>query len=131
MITLFKKQKKTSHQSHLVKRCDPFDPDRLSREKYSLQNMLMRQVNFPAQFSDEEFTYSGWSDHLQDKFRKAVDKHLNGKHGLFEGGQLLYSISDTEFLQFCRDACGVGARDRWCANHPLHESRNRVHGISN
>jgi hypothetical protein len=49
--------------------CAPFRFDRLyGDEKYSLQNMLLREVNMPSVAYPGELVYEAWSDHVRNAF---------------------------------------------------------------
>jgi len=90
-----------------VNKADPFDINRLwGDEKYNLQNMLMRQVNFPAYCYERDIMWSVYHDRAYDTFYAACEKYLKPMGGGLEGGSSLNALSSEKFLEFCREAIG-------------------------
>jgi hypothetical protein len=85
--------------------CDPFNSSRLwSTEKYTLNNMLLHDVNFPSFFYQGDIVFSQYSDRIPYKdWQKLSDKYLS--KGGFEDGGCFRILEDKDFLSFCRDAC--------------------------
>lgn len=77
---------------------DPFDFNRLyGPEKYSLQNMLLKQVTYPAQIDlSVDKPYDGWSDHSREEFSVA----LAGIESTLSGDAFFNGIKDEDFLTF-------------------------------
>lgn len=94
-----------------VSKAEPFNPTRLwGDEKYSLQNMLMRQVRFPAYFHEGDLFSEWWSDHAYKTFQAACEKYrgrVGPNAGSFEGGDFLSALSEDDFVEFCREAIGA------------------------
>lgn len=89
----------------IVTPADPFDQARcFGNEKYSLSNMLLRQVDFPATFTRADFICDVWSDRVYDGFRKACEALRPEEQGLFEDGTLLRKLSPERFLEFVKTA---------------------------
>lgn len=93
-----------------VEKADPFDPSRLwGNEKYSLQNMLMRQVNFPAYCHQGDVMVSVWSDRAYETWRAAGEKYraiVGEQVGGLESGAFLSAMGEQDFLGWCREAIG-------------------------
>lgn len=93
---------------YLVTLADPYEPSRCwGDEKYSLSNMLLRQVRFPLEVSRKDFLSSVWSDRVYSEFREACKRYLEGVLGPFEDGRPLLGLSEENFLGFVRVASGI------------------------
>ncbi len=85
---------------------DPFDGSKIYdwKHKYNINNMLMKQVNWPSHVYEGDYTDSQWSDRNYDAFEKAC--LLLNKSLSFGNGASLNALSDNDFIHFCKVACG-------------------------
>jgi hypothetical protein len=63
--------------------CAPYDFNRLyGAEKYSLQNMLLREVNMPSMVYPGEASYETWDDHAINTFwdnaKAIIESNMSG-----------------------------------------------------
>lgn len=94
--------------SHPIEKAHPFNAHRLwGDEKYSLQNMLMRQVMFPFHAAKDDQTESQWTDRNPELVQAAGQKYLRKFQCSFESGDSLRQLSPEEFLAFCQEATGI------------------------
>lgn len=84
---------------------DPFDYSRLyGAEKYSIQNMLLKEVNMPGLcYPDEDKTYEVWSDRLHYEWSAAWPLLETS----YAGDALLAGATDPSFLAFVAKAFGL------------------------
>ena len=75
------------------------DPHRFiyGDERFSVQNMLIRQVNFPAYYHQGDFIFDQYTDRMYETVHAANEKYP-GK---------IEDLSSEDFVQYCREACGV------------------------
>jgi hypothetical protein len=87
-----------------VKPADSFDPSRIyGSEKYALDNMLMRQVRFPIHYTHKtDFAHTVWSDMVPVSFEAAAQRFMKEGTGPFESGRPMQSLSEEDFVEFCR-----------------------------
>ena len=78
---------------------DPFDFERLyGMEKYSLQNMLLKEVTMPTTVYGGERTFEVWSDRerhafWENRFKRTLTSTMNGD-AYFAG------VTDEDFLEW-------------------------------
>ncbi len=85
---------------------EPFDGSKIYdwRHKYNINNMLMREVNWPSHYYEHDFINSQWSDRDYDAFEKACS--LLDKNSSFDSNAALRALSNNNFIHFCKVACG-------------------------
>lgn len=78
----------------------PYNYNRLyGSEKYNLQNMLLKQVNFPRYYSDEDKLYDIWSDRVYTEWMQA-DRLIDTN----QTGDAWYAgATDKSFLRFASE----------------------------
>lgn len=101
----------------LVTLADPYEPERCwGDQKYSLCNMLLRQVNFPLVTNAGDILASVYSDHVYDAFgaacKSAFSKMTDPYPGPFDDGRPLYRLTEKQFLSFVRVASGLPKKRR-------------------
>lgn len=76
---------------------DPFSHSRLyGSEKYSLQNMLLKQTNMPTWADDGDQIYEIWSDRCYTPWKLA----LKGIKSSYTHDAFFAGVSDEDFLKF-------------------------------
>jgi hypothetical protein len=86
---------------------DPYSSSRLyGREKYSLNNMLLREVNFPAMFlPEEDKVYSIWSDRVYHEWSEAF-RLVQGQSSC-SGDAMFAGMSDAALMTFASKLVGL------------------------
>jgi hypothetical protein len=89
-----------------VDKCSPYKLERIfGVEKYSLNNMLIRQADFPANISSNDNLISIWTDKVEIPFISATTKYLSEiKKGPFESGLGIQSLDKLSFLSYMKDS---------------------------
>jgi hypothetical protein len=91
--------------------CEPFDSRRIySNEKYTLNNMLMRQDRYPfGKLNPGDRMVTVWSDRseISAQFNKAGVKHFADQPGNFESGARFAGLSADAFIAWAKDAAGI------------------------
>lgn len=92
-------------------KCDAFDAGRIySEEKYSLNNMLMRQDRYPfGRLNPGDQMITVWSDRPETsaRFNDACEKHFAEQPGNFESGARFSDLSPDEFIAWAKEASGT------------------------
>lgn len=94
-----------------VEKADPFDSNKLWdwQTKYSIQNMLIRQVNFPAYFylgTDEDKYPKGddswdiWSDRMADGLDMAYEQVIKPSGPPMEWNTWIRNATEEQFLRY-------------------------------
>ena len=105
---------------------DPFSFDRLyGREKYNLQNMEMKSVNFPVKTDNYHSIYE---DRAEDTWRKAaegIESNYNGDAfwaGVSEKDLLIFAQRMADALQFKHKVTGarISRHTHAMSGYPIH-----------
>lgn len=93
-----------------VEKTTPYNMSRLwGDEKYSLQNMLVRQVNFPLYYYEGDTCWEVWTDRVPDEDHKKAKEFIDScsDKPMF-GYDLMSAVKPEDFLKFCALMAGKG-----------------------